>query len=181
MTSSVDLKACLGGSKSAWDAFVDRYARVVYAAVQRTLGAHADPCENAEVEDVAQDVFVRLVKDDYRLLRTYDPAKAALTTWLTIVARSVAVDRVRRRRLRTVPLDEAPAPASPAPDADEPPTAALDLPVDLLTPRQRLVLQLLFDEGLSVAEAADVLGVGAQTVRSTKHKALQRLRAALRR
>jgi len=38
------------------------------------------------------------------------------------------------------------------------------------------VLRLLFDEEMSVSEAAAVLGVDAQTVRSTKHKAIRKLR-----
>ena len=50
-------------------------------------------------------------------------------------------------------------------------------PLDLLTARQRLVLHLLFDRDLGVPAAARLLGVDEQTVRSSKHKALSRLRA----
>jgi DNA-directed RNA polymerase specialized sigma24 family protein len=38
---------------------------------------------------------------------------------------------------------------------------------------------MLFDREMSVEEVAVVLGVNAQTVRSTKHKALSRLREHL--
>ena len=41
--------------------------------------------------DAAQDVFVRLCAGDFRLLKTYDPARASLATWLAVVARSAAV------------------------------------------------------------------------------------------
>jgi RNA polymerase sigma factor (sigma-70 family) len=176
-----DLEACLRGSKPAWDAFVERFGRVIYAAVHRTLHLHASGTGQQDAQDVAQDVFVRLVKENYRLLRTYDAGRASLSTWLTIVARSVAVDHVRRRRLETVPLEQAQgaiargdASAQGGRHSDSP-----DLPIDLLSPRQRLVLHLLFDREMTVAQAAGLLSVDEQTIRSTKHKAIQRLRSAL--
>ncbi len=59
---------------------------------------------------------------------------------------------------------------------DEAP-ASQTVPLHLLTARQRLVLRILFDDQKTVAEAARVIGVDEQTVRSTKHKALSRLRS----
>jgi RNA polymerase sigma-70 factor (ECF subfamily) len=108
-------------------------------------------------------------------LKTYDPSRASLSTWLTLVARSVTIDRLRARRLSVHSLElghVAQAPAAPASAADEGP----DLPLHILTGRQRLVLRLLFDEGRTVTEAAAMLAVDEQTIRSTKHKALSRLR-----
>ncbi len=168
----VDLGACINGDKRAWDLFVERYASLIVAAVARSIRGRAG---RQDLEDPVQEVFVRLVKDDYRLLRSYDPNRSSLSTWLTMVARSVAIDQVRKSRLPTVPLD--PQELAAAPPA-APPTQTL--PVHLLTARQRLVLRMLFDEGLSVAETARVIGVNEQTVRSTKHKALGRLREQLK-
>ena len=54
------------------------------------------------------------------------------------------------------------------------------VPMHVLTSRQQLVLKLLFEDERSVAEAASILGIGEQTIRSTKHKALERLRASLK-
>jgi RNA polymerase sigma-70 factor (ECF subfamily) len=92
---SVDLEALSRGDKQAWDHFVGRYARVIFAAIQNRLGRSARP---GEVDDVAQEVFLRLCKADYRLLRRYDPARAGLSTWLTVVASSTAIDHLRRRK-----------------------------------------------------------------------------------
>ena len=58
-------------------------------------------------------------------------------------------------------------------------TAGPEIPLHVLSARQRLVMTLLFDEQLSVAEAAGLIGVDEQTIRSTKHKALTRLREHL--
>src|ERR1700722_9652121 len=53
----------------------------------------------------------------------------------------------------------------------------LKIPPGLLTERQVLILKCLYDEERDVAEGAQLLKIDAQTVRSTHHKALLRLRA----
>jgi len=131
-----------------------------------------------EVEDLTQEVFVRLCKDDFRLLRSYDPARASLSTWLTIVARSTARDGLRRRRTETVPLDIVPE-AQLAIDPVEP-VQKLKLPEALLSPRQREILAMLYDRDMDVAEIARALGIDPQTVRSAHHKAMVKLRAHFR-
>ena len=169
----VDLTACLRGEKRAWDAFVAQVAPIILAAVRRTLISHSHRADKGLAEDIAQDVFVRLVEDDFRLLRRYDPARASLSTWLTLVARGTTLNQLRRRRIPTVPVERAQETAS------RPPPDGIELPLDLLSPRQRLVLRLLYDDELSVKEAAEALGVAPQTIRSTKHKAIARLRGLL--
>lgn len=176
-----DLSGCLRGDKRAWDAFVERYARVILAAVQRALRMHAPKAGDADVQDAAQEVFVRLVKDDFRLLRAYDPSRAALTTWLTIVSRSTAIDHVRRKRRATVGLEHAAeAEAAPPTAGRAAATEAVGIPEGLLSPRQQLVLRMLFDEEMSVEQVAAALGIEAQTVRSTQHKAISKLREHFR-
>ncbi len=128
-----------------------------------------------DTEDLTQEVFVRLCKDDFRLLRNYDPARAALSTWLTIVARSTARDALRRRRADSVPIDAVPE-AQLAVDFVEP-GRKLKLPEALLSPRQREILAMLYDREMDVAEIAGALGIDPQTVRSAHHKAMIKLRA----
>jgi RNA polymerase sigma factor (sigma-70 family) len=157
------------GEKSAWQAFVRRYAGLVAAAVR---GLAREP---GEVEDLAQEVFLRLCRNDFRLLRSYDPARAGISTWITIVARSTARDALRRHRPIAVPIDMVPE-ARLAVDPIEP-VRKLKLPEALLSPRQREILSMLYDRDMEVAEIAAALGVDPQTVRSTHHKAMIKLRA----
>ena len=161
--------ALLSGDGAAWEGFVRRYGGLIVAAVRGIAPTHRD------VEDLAQEVFVRLCKDDFRLLRSYDPERAGLSTWLTIVARSTARDALRRRRADTVPIDAVPE-AQLAVDAVEP-TQKLKLPEALLSPRQREILAMLYDREMDVAEIARALGIDPQTVRSAHHKAMLKLRA----
>jgi RNA polymerase sigma-70 factor (ECF subfamily) len=164
-----ELDALVRGEKGAWEAFVRRYAGLVAAAVR---GVAREP---AEVEDLAQEVFLRLCKDDFRLLRSYDPARAGLSTWITIVARSTARDAMRRYRPILMPIDAVPE-GRLAVDPVEP-AQKLKLPEALLSPRQREILMMLYDREMEVAEVAKVLGIDPQTVRSAHHKAMVKLRA----
>ncbi len=169
MAQAGDLDELLRGEKGAWAAFVRRYAGLVVASVRGVSR------ETAEVEDLTQEVFLRLCKDDFRLLRSYDPARAGLSTWITIVARSTARDAMRRYRPVSVPIEAVPE-ARLAIDPVEP-VRKLKLPEALLSPRQREILTMLYDREMEVAEVAAALGIDPQTVRSAHHKAMIKLRA----
>jgi DNA-directed RNA polymerase specialized sigma24 family protein len=164
-----ELEALARGEKGAWEAFVRRYAGLVVAAVRGIAR------ETTEVEDLVQEVFLRLCRDDFRLLRTYDPARAQLSTWVTIIARSTARDALRRHRPVVVPIEAVPE-GQLAVDPVEP-VRPLKLPEALLSPRQREILTMLYDREMEVAEVATTLGIDRQTVRSAHHKAMVKLRA----
>jgi RNA polymerase sigma factor (sigma-70 family) len=164
-----DLAALMRAEKGAWEAFVRRYAGLVVAAVRAVAR------EAVEVEDLSQEVFLRLCKDDFRLLRSYDPSRAGLSTWITIVARSTARDAMRRHRPVSIPIEAVPE-GRLAIDPVEP-VRKLKLPEALLSPRQKEILTMLYDREMEVAEIAATLGIDPQTVRSAHHKAMLKLRA----
>lgn len=179
------LAAHLGGDP---DAFMAEASALVHAAVRRTVGGmprDGGPVSarhrHLEVDDAVQETFARLFAQDARLLRTFDPSRASMSTFLTLVARSVTLDLVRRRRHITVALDESGASGAGAVSDEDPIEAAerrapIQVPASLLTARQLLVLRLLFDEGRPAEQVAAMLRVDVQTIRSTKHKAIDRLR-----
>lgn len=180
-SEQLDFDACLAGEAVAWERFVRRQAPLLAAVITRTLGAHG--VSRLDVDDLLQDLFLRLWADDRRLLRRYHPGRARLATWLAVVARNHAIDVLRARRLPTLPLechhaiaDSAGEVESAADDLPELPAGLLE---GLLSSRQLLVLRLLYDQGATVAETARLLGIEEQTVRSCRHKALERLRAHL--
>lgn len=170
--NQIDLRTLVSGNKRAWDGFVGLAAPLIHAVVRRALAPYRS--SEDDVLDAAQDVFVRLCASDYRLLKTYDPARASLATWLAVVARSCAIDHARRRRQATTTLDDVPEAALGVEDRH---VEKINIPQGLLTERQALVLRCLYDEERDVAEVARMLRIDAQTVRSTHHKALLRLRA----
>jgi RNA polymerase sigma factor (sigma-70 family) len=99
-------RGLLDGDGVAWEGFVRRYGGLIVAAVRGVAPVPGD------VEDLTQDVFLRLCKDDFRLLRSYDPGRAGLSTWLTIVARSTARDAAKRCRSRRCPRRSSRSPRS---------------------------------------------------------------------
>ena len=168
MADSIDLASLIRGDKAPWDAFARRYAGLILSAVR------SQARDGADIDDLVQEVFLRLCKDNFRLLKTYDATRAGLSTWLTIVARSTARDVLRRRQPQTMPYEAAPESAL----AVSPPMHEhVKLPDELLSPRQKLVLTMLYERDMDVTDVAKSLGVDPQTVRSTHHKAMLKLRS----
>jgi len=161
----------LDGDASAWASFIDRFSSAIYGAILNTLRKSGRDGE--ESTDIAQDVFVRLCKNEFRLLKQYDPARAGLKTWLGVIASSATIDYLRKLRGIAVALEDAPDElTSIEPKLHEP----VNIPQGLLSDRQALVLRLLYDKDMDAADVAQLLSIDAQTVRSTHHKALVKLR-----
>jgi RNA polymerase sigma-70 factor (ECF subfamily) len=167
-----DQAALIRGERGAWDRFIEGFTGVIHAAIRTLPGLGT--VGRGETADLTQDVFTALVRENYRLLRQYDPDRAAPSTWLSIVARSVARDRMRRKAVPVQPLEDT-AEALLAAPVEEPPDA-VTIPAGLLSPRQELILSMLYDRDMDPAEVAAFLGIEAQTVRSQHHKALTKLR-----
>jgi excisionase family DNA binding protein len=109
--ASVDEAAALGavldGDKRAWREFVRRYEgplREVVRHATEAIGAFDD-----EIDDVLGDFWLRLVEEDFRMLRAFNPSRgSALLTWLTFHVAQVAHDQFRERHAaQTVPLKRA--------------------------------------------------------------------------
>lgn len=164
------LSRLVEGDPAAWDRFLEEHLPVVYGTVLRALRSHGADPQN-EADDLVQDVLVRLCRRNYELLRRFDAARASMATYLGVIARSVTIDALRRHR-KTEPLDLENAPGEP-PRAERP---GLEIPDRLLSSRQRLVLHLLYDRDLDTFDVARILQIETQTVRSTHHKALKKLR-----
>lgn len=166
------LQACLQNKPGAAAQFIRRTTPIVYSAVAKTLRRGAVDA-SLSAEDVCQDIFLKLFAGDARLLRSFDPDRSALSTWLTVVSQRAALDVLRKKQLPTAGADASDLhlAADPAPAAQP-----IRFPKGLLSDRQALVLRLTFDQDRSPEEIARLLGVDIQTVRSTKHKAINKLR-----
>jgi RNA polymerase sigma factor (sigma-70 family) len=83
-----------GSSESAWDLFLDRYRRLIFAAIRHYSQDYDD------VMDVFARVCESLREDDLRRLRIYvDQAdhRASFSTWLVTVVRHLTIDWFRHR------------------------------------------------------------------------------------
>ena len=103
------VQACLGREPGAWDAFVDRFAGLFFWIVDRTAEQRQLPLAAADRDDLVAEILLECLRDDAAVLRSF-AGRASLPTYLTVIARRVAV----RGLLRTLDTARGGAGAEPA-------------------------------------------------------------------
>jgi RNA polymerase sigma-70 factor (ECF subfamily) len=154
------------GDHDALARLYDAYASIVGAVARRIL---RDP---GEAEEIVQEVFVQA----WRQAGRFDRRRGTLAAWLVNMARSRALDRVRRRTIRREAADDLPRTAPPQPP-EEP--MALRAALTGLSDDQRLALELAFYEGLTHSEIAKRLGQPLGTIKTRIRSAMLRLKDVL--
>ncbi len=150
----------VAGNPDAFAELVRRHQSRLWAVAVRTVR------DREEAADALQDAMVSA----YRNAASYR-GDAAVTTWLHRVVVNACLDRLRRLKARpTVPLpeDDHQPDRAGARDEHAGTEARLDVGAALLRlpEQQRLAIVLVDLHDLSVAEAAQVLGVAEGTVKS---------------
>jgi len=168
------------GDTSAFEQLIERHQALVAGTVARMLGS------NSDVEDIAQQVFIRVWKS----ARRYVP-RAKFTTWLLKITRNLVFNELRRsKRHAHVPLQSEPGAeetplkdeTNPAPDASLLETElqrAIEEAIMQLPESQRMALVLRRYEQLSYEEIAEVLNLSVPAVKSVLFRARTELRTRL--
>jgi RNA polymerase sigma-70 factor (ECF subfamily) len=167
----------LEGDQQAFAKLVDAYQSSVYNLAYRMLG------DGGEAEDAAQEAFIRA----YRHLNSYDTSRP-FKTWLLSITSNHCIDRIRKRRLIWLSLDDIlpihPALASSEPDPEEAAveherSAMIQKMLAELSPEHRAVIVLHYWHAMSCAEIAETLGTTESTVKSRLFRARQSLAAQM--
>jgi RNA polymerase sigma-70 factor (ECF subfamily) len=165
------------GDDASFDALYDALANRLYAYLRRHV---RDP---QACDDLLQETFLRMHK-----ARGTFVMGAAVLPWAFAIARRLVLDRLRRdRRSPRVVDDVGPVGVSPARTADRPEQVLeaqqlarrLAGALSRLPDSQRTAFELLKQDGLTLAEAAEVLGVTVTAVKLRAHRAYESLRAVL--
>jgi RNA polymerase sigma-70 factor, ECF subfamily len=163
------------GHQDALTALFDRYHHLVFDVALRIV---RDP---GEAEEVVQTVFL----DVYRAAANFDPRKGIPKVWILQYAYHRALHRKRHlisnHFYRWEELEaamEIGIRRSLAGDLPEMVRLAEQI-LQKLKPRQRMVMELTYYEGLTAEEVAQRLGETAHVVRHDLHRGLRTLRAAL--
>ncbi|WZO99694.1 sigma-70 family RNA polymerase sigma factor [Isosphaeraceae bacterium EP7] len=90
------LDRCLKKEPGAWNDFVDRYMGLIYHVIHHASHARSVVLSQPDIEDIAAEVFLAIVDDDYAVLRRYKET-AALPTYLTVIARRICVKEMVKR------------------------------------------------------------------------------------
>lgn len=169
-----------GGDMEAFEKLVEKHQLLVAGTVARMLGS------NSDVEDIAQQVFVRV----WRSAARYVP-RAKFTTWLLKITRNLVFNELRRSKRHThVPLQTDAAAAelplkdetSPAPDTSllqRELQKAIEQAITKLPDTQRMALVLRRYEDLSYEEIGEILELSVPAVKSVLFRARTELRARL--
>lgn len=164
----------MAGDQGAFGALVEHYQNAVFNLAYRLLG------EPQEAEDAAQEAFLRA----YANLARYDTDRP-FKTWLLSITSNHCIDRLRKRRLTWLSIEDeamAPHPAlvSSAPNPED---AVLDLErsegmqglLSQLPPDYRIVVVLRYWYDMSYAEIAETLETTESAVKSRLFRARQTL------
>lgn len=150
----------------------DEHAAALWGYCVRLTGH-----DRARAEDVVQETLLRA----WRNPSVLDGSHGSVRAWLFTVARNIVIDEWRSRRVR--PEFSTADPPEPTQDGDHTDQLLLSWvvaeAVTHLSPEHRAVLVECYYRGLSVAEAAQRLGIPQGTVKSRTHYALRALRLAL--
>lgn len=153
----------------------DRHAALVYGIALRLLG------NRAEAEDLTQDIFLILTRKC-----SYDHKRGTLRTYLAILTRSRALDRLRSRTRKqslqkrslfenTKILSDSPFEAIAQSERSQ----EVQLALEQLSNKEQQVLKMAYYQGLSQAEIANQLNIALGTVKSRSRRGLLKLRQVL--
>jgi RNA polymerase sigma-70 factor (ECF subfamily) len=165
---------------AAFAELVERHQPLVLGTVARMLGS------NSEVEDIAQQVFIRVWKSATR----YVP-RAKFTTWLLKITRNLVFNELRRSKRRAqvpmqaepdaeqIPLKDETAQAPDASILETELQQAIDAAIAELPATQRMAVILRRYEDLSYEQIAEVLDLSVPAVKSVLFRARTELRTRL--
>lgn len=89
------IQACVKADAAAWEEFMRRYHRLIAGVVFRTTQKWRESSPQA-MDDLIQEIYLKLCADQYRLLRAYDPKHPdAIYGYLKIITANVVHDRVK--------------------------------------------------------------------------------------
>lgn len=172
------IRSLASGDQSAMTTLYDSTSRLIYGLVLRILN------EASTAEEVLLDVYTQV----WRQASHYDATRGAPLAWLTTIARSRAIDRLRsgsHERNFKQPLESAAMTAAGTASAEDF-TVASEMQkfvreaLDTLPPEQREVIELAYYGGLSHSEIAVRLGQPLGTIKTRTRLGMMKLREALK-
>jgi len=175
------LDRCLNRKPRAWEDFVDRYMGLVIHVINHSAQARSIRLSSEDREDLCAEVCMRLVRNDFEVLRRFR-GQSSLATYLTVVARRIVVKHLlaskSAARLATVPNFPAEFPAAAngnhqdrVTDRDE-----VERLLEELEGHEAQVVRLYHIEGKSYREISTATGMPENSVGPTLSRAREKMR-----
>ena len=173
---AASLNAVAGGDRAAFEHLYRATSSKLYGVCLRVLP------DRDEAQDVLQEVFATV----WRKAGQFDASRASAVTWLAMIARNKAIDRLRANPngARNAPIewadnvaDAAPSPLHVTQSANE--NAQLNACMEQLDERRRSLIRTAFFDGATYEELATRIGSPLGSVKSWIRRGLQQLRTCL--
>lgn len=182
------IKDCLSGKEEAWNTFIDRFSKLVYYSINRTVNSYCPTLEREDIEDIYSDIFLSFVDNNYRKLRQFDTEKGCtLSSWVRLIAVRRTIDFLRKKK-QLVSLDDVGDSAGAIKDSlrDNNPSVQLSLEIsehekilekaiEELPSSDLLFIELYYKRKLSPEEIASVMNVSVSAVYSKKTRLREKL------
>jgi RNA polymerase sigma-70 factor, ECF subfamily len=177
------LKRCLHHEPGAWNDFVDRFMGLVYHVIHHTAHLRSMPLRPEDVEDLAAEVLLQLVANDYAAFRQFR-GQSSLATYLTVIARRICVQELARRTAAREVQPRVDGRRVPEPEAEEHPRTGVGLEtleevallLQKLPNRERSVVRLYYLEGRTYEEIATELNVPINSIGPILSRARKRMK-----
>ena len=188
------VQQCAKGDKLAWDAFVDKYSRLIYSYIYSVLKIKGIVLAKDSVNDLFQEVFVLLANDNFRKLKTFKAKNGcSLASWLRQVTINLAIDYIRRLKpvvsidkededdfsLKEVLVADSPAAADALMQAEK--LESLKDCIQSLERDDRYFLRMHIDRGLTLDELKDYFKVSRGAIDMRRSRIIDRLRECFKR
>jgi RNA polymerase sigma factor (sigma-70 family) len=183
------LKKCIDDNdKAAWEVFVRNYSKLIWNSIHKTFLRYSFQYSNEDVEDMYSSIFLSLVENDFNKLRQFRSKDAcSISTWLSIISVRMTIDFLRKDKSHLIT-------ESSSDDHDiwnllsdnkyrsdklleqKQANEILKESIALLSPKDKMIYDLLYNRGGSPEDTAKTLGLPTSMIYSRKHRIIEKIK-----
>jgi len=173
------IQACIEKNKRAWDLFVERFSKLIYWSIRKTLLAFAFANREELIQEIFQEIFERLIeKEELKKLQSAQ----SIRKFLSVMSCHAALDKAKAagRFEKRVVLGEVPESvlarsAAPRVFAEEE-SEMIEGILGELSPKERACVELHYFDELTFREVGNILGVSEDTVSTVVRRAKDKIK-----
>lgn len=180
MTDEQAVALAREGDESGFRDLFERHKAGVYGIAYRYSGSAQD------AEDILQETFIKIFRE---IRRAGDSGRPVFDAWIHRVCYHRCIEHLRKRKRRRLSQTEAlseisdrGAPGGPSPERSGDAGLMLEkvrCALDILSPQQRIIFDLRYNDHRDIAEISAALGCSASAVKTNLSRAMAKLRDRL--
>ena len=183
------VQKCLANDPLAWSEFINRYSRLIYSYIYGILKLRGIGFQEPHAEDIFQEFFIHLRKDNFRKLRSFKAKNdCSLASWLKVVVVHFSIDYLRKERelisleteidedltLKDTLKDEKPLSRDKAISLEK--IQQLKDCVALLEHADKYFLELHISRGIELENLKEIFRLSRPAMDMRKYRIIERLR-----